>query len=277
MKYLYTFYLYLIFTSACLAQKIECHVSLGSNISFSSFNDNIYSYAPIPPDIGFYSYRQLPPNVYRKTIPKLGLQVQGDVFYKLQPKVYIGTGLKLLLYRHAYDQEFEENPFDPFGNKWSSEPGYSPPTIIAILSDKIIHTRNMYLSLPIQLHYQINRKMYTYTGINISTPLSVTQKYKSFSYTTKQTGTYQNNSGFVYPNYTSSISEVVSTDKSRSAFNRVIYGLQLGIGFNTSTYSSIKIDFNQGISNTYSDIRENNGIKSFIRTLNFSYDCLLEL
>ena len=137
MKYLYTFYLYLIFTSACLAQKIECHVSLGSNISFSSFNDNIYSYAPIPPDIGFYSYRQLPPNVYRKTIPKLGLQVQGDVFYKLQPKVYIGTGLKLLLYRHAYDQEFEENPFDPFGNKWSSEPGYSPPTIIAILSDKI--------------------------------------------------------------------------------------------------------------------------------------------
>ena len=262
MKYLYSLFVYLLFLSTCIAQKTEYHVSIGPNISFSSFSDEIHTYPNISPNTGYFSYSPLPPNMYRKTIPKLGLQVQGDILHKLNHKFYIGTGLRFLLYRHAYDQEFKENPFDPYGKRWDSEPGYQPPTILASPSDNIKHTRIMYLSIPIQFHYQMNSKMYGYSGINISTPLLVAQKQKSISFT-----------GSSYLNF----SENVLTDKSKAAFNKVNYGFQLSIRFKTSTYTSIKIDFNHSISNTYSGIEENNEIKSLIRTLNFSYDCLLDL
>ena len=261
MKYIYSLLINLLFISLCFAQKTEYHISLGSNISFSSFNDRIYSYPPISPTTGFFSYSQLPDNIYRKTIPKLGLQLQGDVFYNLYSKFSIGTGLKFLLYRHGYDQEFEENPFDPYGKRWSNGLVYqSPPTILASLSDNIKHTRIMYLSIPIQVNYQTNTKIDYYMGVNVSTPLFVAQKYKSFSF-----------------NQGNSFSETDFIDNQKSAFNRINYGIQLGIGYNTSTYTSIKINLNHNINNTYSDIRENNDIKSLMRTINLSYDCLLDL
>jgi len=117
MKYLYSLFVYLSLLSTCIAQKAEYHVSIGPNISFSTFSDEIHTYPTISPNSGYYSYKPLPANIYRKTIPKLGLQVQGDILHKLNHKFYIGTGLKYLLYRHAYDQDFKENSFDPFGRR----------------------------------------------------------------------------------------------------------------------------------------------------------------
>lgn len=277
MKYIYSLVINLLFTLTCLAQKTEYHISLGSNLSFSSFNDKIYSYPAIPSNTGYISYSSLPNNIDRRTIPQLGLQVQGEVFYKLNHKFYLGTGLKFLVYRHAYDQEFEENPFDPYGNRWSSSLINITPSTVANTSDNIRRTRIMYLSVPLQFKFQINSKMFSYSGINGSVPLLVAQKSKSLSVNTNQTRVYQSGSEFYYPNYNISYSETNKTDKSKSAFNSIHYALQLGIGFKVSTYTSLKVDFNHGISNTYSDIRENNSIRSFMRTLNFSYDCLLDL
>ena len=274
MKYFYTLLILIFFTITCFAQETEFRFSIGPNITFPSFKDDIYSYPPLPPDIGFYSYRPLPSNIYRTTIPKLGLQVQGDISFKSQNKFSFGSGLKFQFLRYGFKPEYKENPFDPFGRRWDNQ----TPTFIAILSDPRIHTQILYLSIPLQVNYKINSRFYTHGGMNIATPLFVTHKYKSISIDYQDR--YFTDTDF--PGYnisTSNIStsEINVTDKSISAFNRVNYGLQLGIGYNISKTRSLKIDYIRHFRNTYSGEGIDQDLESFNNSLSINYSWLVEL
>ena len=278
MKYIYTLLISTFFTIASFAQETEFRFSIGPNVTFPSFNDDIYSYPPMSPNTGFYSYSPLPSNIYRKTIPKLGLQGEGDISIKLQNKLSVRSGLKFQLFRYGFNPEYKENPFDPFGRRWDKEPGYQPPNYIATLSDLSKHTRILNLSIPLQVNYQINSRFYTHGGINIATPIFVAQKYKSISIDYQNSYfTDTNFPGYIISSSNISTSEINVTDKSISAFNRVNYGLQLGVGYNISKIQSIRMDYIRYFRNTYSGEGKNQDLESLINSLSINYSWLLEL